>query len=234
MGLDFSSPYYPYSVVPNANNTLNGAEEIPYKMLTYLLDMPDASGYMPQDDNSRPRVRFAKYLWYDTEDPLSEKLPTPAQKLSMLYDPAKPDINTDEDKAEHPKGYRLFWQHVTKQSILEGKTFVKCYVGRVFTPRPYITTLGIRFDIWTDTTFEANIKTHVESRTFAIEQAITEALAPINMTGIGAISFLRQDHTDNGSTPIYTEGSVVGRSLHCSIAWKDGDDQSIHSTCEQC
>lgn len=234
MALDFSSPYYPYSAVPNPNNTLKGAEEIPYKIMTYLLDLPDANNYTPIDDNNRPRVRLIKYLWYDTSDPLSQPLPTAKQKLSLLYDPEHPDINTGELKSKHKKGYRLFWQHVTKQSILEGKTFIKCYVGRLFSPKPYRTTLGIQMEIWTDTLFETNIKTRVESRTFAIEQAITESLAPINMTGIGAFSFYRGDHANNGSNPIYTEGSIVGRSLHFSIDWTDAAGDTINGGCDSC
>lgn len=234
MALDFGSPYYPYSAVPQANNTLLGAEEIPYKILTYLLDLPDSNGYTPVDDNSRPRVRFIKYLYYNSTDPLSAPLPTTKQKLSLLYDPEHPAINTNEEKKKHPKGYRLFWQHVRKQSILEEQSFVKCYLGRVFDPKVYHTTIGIRFDIWCGTLLETNMKTNVESRSFAIEQAIRNALAPINMTGIGAISFNRYDHTDNGSTPIYTEGAIVGRSLHCSIDWTDSVAQEVDSFCSSC
>lgn len=234
MPLDFSSPYYPYSATPNGNNTLSGAEKIPYQILRYLLDLPDANGYAPIDDNARPRVRLAKYLWYDTSDPLSEALPTAAQKLSMLYDPTHPDINTDELKEKHPSGYRLFWQHVIKQSLLEEKTFLKCYLGRIFTARPYLTTIGVRFDIWCGSLLETSMKTDVESRAFAIEQAITEALAPINMTGIGAFSALRSDHADNGSNIIWTDGSILGRSLHLSLTWTDEDRQTIGGGCESC
>lgn len=234
MALDFSSAYYPYDVVPSQNNTLLGAEEIPYKLLTYLLDLPDANGYTPVDDNSRPRVRFIKYLSYNSSNPLLEKIPTPKQKLSLLYDPEHPDINTNEEKKKHPKGYRLFWQHVRKQSILEEQSFVKCYLGRIFDSKPYHTTIGIRFDIWCGTLLETNMKTNVGSRSFAIEQAIRNALAPINMTGVGAISFSRYDHTDNGSTPIYTEGSIVGRSLHCSIDWMDAKEPEVDSFCDSC
>lgn len=232
MPASFDSPYYPYERVANANNTLNGAEEIPKQILTYLLDLPDSNGYTPVDDNNRPRVRLIKYLWYDTSDPLSQPLPSAKDKLSLLYDPTKPDISSEDEKLKHPKEYRLFWQHVTKQSLLDGKTYIKCYVGRLFSPRPYHTTLGIQFEIWTDTLFETNIKTSVGSRVFAIETAITEALSQINMTGIGAISFLRQDHTNNGSAPIYTEGSIVGRSLHCSIDWTDAGAEEVDAFCE--
>ena len=230
----FDSATYPYSLTPSANNTLRGAEKIPKQILLYLLDLPDAAGYTPRDDNRRPRVRLSKYLYYDGEDPLLQPLPTPAQKLSMLFDPTEPDINTDEQKAKHPKGYRLFWQHVTKESNLEEKSYIKCYIGRVFSPRPYITTIGVYIDIWCGSNLETNIVTDVESRSFAIEQAIVESLANVNFTGIGAVSFLRSDHTNNGSVPVYTDGSLLGRSLHFSISWSDADNGIVTSDCESC
>lgn len=235
MSASFDSPYYPYSKVPGGSNALTGAEKIPYQLLKYLLDMPDANGYTPTDDNARPRVRFAKYLYYDTANPLSETLPTPQQKLSMLYNPTQPSINTDEQKAKHPVGYRMFWQHTIKQSLLDEKAFVKCYVGQIFSPRPYFSTLGIQFEIWVGAGMETAMETDVESRSFAIEQSITEALANVNITGIGAVSFLRSDHSSNGSRPIYaSDGTILGRSLHCSIAWSDASDGEISGFCEFC
>ena len=40
----FDSPYYPYEKVQTGFNTLRGAEEIPAKILRYLLDLPDWKG----------------------------------------------------------------------------------------------------------------------------------------------------------------------------------------------
>ena len=59
---DFSSPYYPYEKVNEGYNSFDGAELIPYQILSYLMDMEDANGYVPVDDNARPRVRLMKYL----------------------------------------------------------------------------------------------------------------------------------------------------------------------------
>mgnify|MGYP003300989585 CR=1 FL=1 len=68
--VSFDSPFYPYEKVQDFN-TLKGAEEIPYKILMYLLDLPDRHGYEPVDDNSRARVRLIKYLYYDEPNPLA-------------------------------------------------------------------------------------------------------------------------------------------------------------------
>lgn len=231
MSADFDSIYYPYPEVPSASNTLRGLELVPNKLLTYLLDLPDSNGYWPIDDNNRPRVRFAKYLWYDGKNPLSEALPTAQEKLSMLFDPEEPVLNTDEEKAKHPKGYRLWGQKIVGQSQLAAQTLVKCYLGRIFSPQAFHTTVGIRFDILTNVNLEANTKTDRYSRAFNIEQAIREALAKINMTGVGAFSFLRRDHADNGSFILWDEGTMLGRTLHCSIDWVDVDDATVDGAC---
>ena len=224
MSLNFANPYYPYSQVPSSGNALKGAEYIPQMLLNYMLDLPDANHYVPSDDNSRPRVRFIKYVLDDSNDPLSTPLPTPEQKLSLIFDPEHPELGTEEEKAAHPFGYRLMWQHVRKQSILDEQTLVKCYVGRVFDPRPYHTTIGIRWDIWVGSGFETNINTGVESRSFAIEQAIRESFTRVNITGIGPVSFSRSDHADNGSTILWTDGAILGRTLHMSIDWMDNEE----------
>ena len=234
MALDFNSPTYPYPQVPSPNNDLKGAEKIPYLLLRYLLDLPDENGYTPRETNDYPRVRFAKYVWYDDAKPLDLPVPTPQQKLSMLFDSDHPDINTDEDKQKHPKGYRLLWQKIRGQSILEAQTLVKCYIGRVFSQRPYHTTIGVRFEIGTDVNFETNTRTDDYSRAFNIEQCIRESLARVNMTGVGAISFQRSDHPDNGSMFIWDEGTIVGRTLHCSIDWVDADAPDVDGMCESC
>ena len=57
------SPYYPYEKVQTGYLTMQGTEEIPYQIIQYLLDLPDATGYAPTNDNTRPRVRLAKLLF---------------------------------------------------------------------------------------------------------------------------------------------------------------------------
>lgn len=217
----FDSPFYPYRRVIQSNQ-LKGAEIIPYKILNYLLDLPDSFGYLPVDDNSRPRVRLAKYLWYDGANPLAQPLPTPEQKLSLLFNGDNPDINTDEDKAKHPKGYRLFAQRMIAQSILTAKTMLKVYPGRILDSDDFRTILGFQAEIWTDTNFVANTKTTAYDRTFDIEQCLREALAGIDIAGVGTIRFARQDSSYNGSEVLYTDSYVVGRMLYFSTVWSEG------------
>lgn len=227
---DFNSPYYPYQKVIQSN-TLNGAEKIPYKILTYLLDLPDAAGYQPVDDNERPRVRLLKYLYHDQPNPLSMPLPTPEQKLSLLFDPEHPDINTDEEKRKHPKGYRLYWQRMVGQSQLDAQTVLKCYIGRVFEAKKFETTIGVTFEIWCNVNLETNTKTLAYQRSFDIEQCLHEALDGVNMAGIGTISFARQDHVYNGSEALWDEVTALGRNVHCSISWAEGGGGTVSPYC---
>ena len=191
----------------------------------YLLDLPDAEGYFPIDDNSRPRVRLAKYLWYDEAFPLDQPLPTPEQKRSMLFDPREPAGNTDAEKAAHPKGYRLLWQRMSGNSQLDAQTVLKCFIGPVDEPRKFMARVGIRFEIWVSVLLETNTRTSAYQRSYDMEQALIEALDGVNMTGIGTISFCRGDQSENGSRPIWDQVTNVGREVNFSISWAEGPDR---------
>ena len=229
----FDSPFYPYEKVIVGANTLRGAEEIPHKILTYLLDLPDSNGYTPQDDNNRPRVRLVKYLIWDGERPLEKRLPTPAEKLSILFDANAPVVATDEEKQAHPFGYRLFMQRVIGQSITEAKTLLKCYIDRTYERRKFVTTIGITVEIWCNVNYIANTKTTAYDRSFDIEQCLREALDGVNLAGIGTVSFSRADDTNNGGANIYNEASETGRVLRFSLDWSDGATE-ISGDCESC
>lgn len=218
----FNSPTYPYRRVLAGANTLKGAETIPYKILLYLLDLPDAAGYVPPDDNDYPRCRLMKYLWYDGANPLGNPLPTPEQKRSLLFDPNNPDINTDEDKEKHPKGYRLFMQRMVGQSLLDAQTLLKVYPGRILDTNEFRTILGFQAEIWTNTNLVTNTKTTAYDRCFDIEQCLREALNGVDMAGVGTIRFSRQDSSYNGSEILYTDSAMVGRMVYFSTAWSEG------------
>lgn len=218
---DFASPYYPFTRVYTGHNTYRGTELIPNAILTYILDMPDAAGYQPMDDNNRPRVRLMKYLYYDGMSPLNEILPTPVQKKSLLFDPYNPVLNTSELQAKHPKGYRLYGQSYFGQSQPTAQTTVKIYMGRTVPKSPFQAELGVYFEILTNVTYEANTKSDAYARTFDMEQCILESLLGVSMVGVGSWNFDRTSHSDNGSRPIEDGGTNVGRLLHMSCTWMD-------------
>ena len=121
-------------------------------------------------------------------------------------------LNTGEQKAAHPKGYRLYPQKYWGYSQLGAQTTLKCYVGRTIPLSPYTSSIGITFEILCNSNQENTTRTSAYSRAYDIEQCIVEALHGVNMTGIGVIDFSRQAHIDNGSTPIADEAvGVLGR-----------------------
>lgn len=223
----FDSPTYPYYRVIQGNR-LVGAELIPYKILMYLLDLPDAYGYIPPTDNTYPRVRLMRYLWNDGPRPLDGHCPTSQERLSMLFNPENPDINTDEEKKAHPKGYRLFMQRNTGQSILDSKTLIKIYPGRVLDSDDFRTIIGLQAEIWSNVNLVTNTKTTAYDRVFAIEQCMRDALNDVDISGVGTIKFSRNDGSYNGSENLYTEGAMVGRMLYFSTSWSEGGGGTIN------
>lgn len=221
--LDFNSPTYPYERVQRNYNLMKGAEKIPLNILMYLLDMPDASGYMPRDDNSRPRVRLIKYLWHDGANPLAQSLPTPDEKLSLLYNGNDSVINSEEQKLKHPKGYRIFPQMFWHEAELEARTVLKLYIGRVIPISPMRTSIGLSFELVVNSVLENTTKTDAYSRLYAMECAIIEALHGVNIAGVGVVDFSRQAHNDNGSAPYHDGGTHVYRILNMSIEWQESE-----------
>lgn len=226
--VSFDSPYYPYEKVQSGYNGMSGAEKIPLIILKYLLDLPDKSGYVPVNDNVRPRVRFAKYLCNDGKLPLAKKLPSPEVKLSILFDPDNPVINADDEKKDHPLGYRLFAQPYIGQSQLEATTFVKCYIGRVIPVTAYHERISLVFEIWANVNYDTNTKTDAFNRAFNIEQAIVEALHGVNIAGVGVVSYDRGANPDCGSRPVHDEGTNVGRLLTMNVSWMETTNQNTY------
>ena len=223
----FSSPYYPYKKVVSGANALKGAELIPYKILMYLLDLPDSYGYIPPDSNDYPRARLMKYLWNDGARPLDGPLPTPAEKRSLLFDPNNPDINTDEDKLNHPKGYRLFMQRNVNQSLLDAQTLIKIYPGRILDDNDFHTVIGLQAEIWCNYGLVTNTKTTAYDRTFDIECCLREALAGVDISGVGCVHFSRNGGSYNGSEILYTDSELCGRMLYFSTAWAEGGGDTV-------
>lgn len=222
--VSFDSPYYPYEKVQTGYNTMRGSERIPMKLLQYLLDLPDKRGYTPTDDNRMPRVRLIKYLWYDEGNPLSMPLPTAKEKLSLLYDGTAPVIDTDEMKAAHPKGYRLYWQKLWLQSQVKAQTLMKCYISRITHADEFHASVGLAWEIWCNTALQNNTRTDAYERAYNIEQCLTEALHGVNIAGIGVVDCGRYTNLENGSREIYDEtGTNVGRRLHMSVTWAESD-----------
>ena len=220
---NFNNPYYPYEKVQNYN-TLKGAELVPYKVLIYLLDLPDKYGYEPVDDNNRPRVRLIKYLWYDEPNPLSRPLPTPEQKLSLLYTGDNAALTTDEDREKHPKGYRLLPQTYTNPTETEARLLLKCYMGREIPRSDFKTVIGLEFQVIVNYALENVMHSPVYSRSYAVHQCLVESLHGVDLAGIGTIHYSKPVHGDSGSpAPYHSEGQQCYRSSFFAIDWQESE-----------
>lgn len=219
--VSFDSPYYPYEKVDSGFNSLKGAEFIPYKMLMYLLDLPDKNGYEPVDDNERPRVRFIKYLYYDDPNPLALPLPTPEQKLSLLYNGENASLDGDEDKANHPVGYRILPQIYTMPSELTARALLKCFMARAIPRDDFKTVLGVNFGLILNYALDNITRTKAYSRMYAMHQCLVEMFHGVNIAGVGTIHYNKTVHGDCGYTVYHSEGTQVYSDTFMAIVWRE-------------
>lgn len=201
------SKWFPYVKVQHNNFNFEQYAQFPRLICDYLIDAPQGN-YTPKDDNSFPRCRLWKYLYYDEEKPLEQKLPTIKQKMSVLFNPNKP--------TEPPtkKGFRLIPQTFIMQSQTDAQTRVYVYLGRgIATQDDNTYCVSVVFDILTHYTYELNTKSDEYSRSGAIVAALMEALNGVNITGIGTFSMSKRVHPDCGTKPIRDGQSNVGTEL---------------------
>lgn len=201
-----TSKWFPYYNVHESYYDSSATVELPKKICDYLLDAPQY-GYTPIDDNSYPRCRFWKYLYYDGAKPLENALPTVTEKMAVLFDP---------NRAEEPptdKGYRLIPQIWIKPSQTDAQTRVYVYCGREVPNDNFKIAISVHFVIWTHYTSDLNMKTDEYNRALAIESAIIEAFHGLNMSGVGVFGYDKRTHPDCGARPLYDGDINVGREL---------------------
>lgn len=210
-GLDpnMSSPYYPYRKVVEAD-TLAGAEQLPYILCRYLMDLPDGKGYVPPPDNRFPRARLKKLLYWDGALPLNQPLPTPAQMRSLFFDPENPARPPDEER-----GYRLYPQNTTQQSLDKSKSLIRVYMGdasRWENQNGFVTRQTVMFDVIVNVGIESNTGMTASSRSYDIVQCICEAVSGVSFGGIGPM-VIRQ------ITKIDDERYNLGYKIYAYIDW---------------
>lgn len=203
--LDPSIQYHPYERV-QGYGTLPNLEAIPKMVRDYLMDMP-GKGYTPPDNNESYRCCLMKYLYYDGSNPLSEPLPTPAQKMSLVFDPEHPDKPPTEKK------YRIFTQQLVHEAQTHGVTTLRIYMGRVIPQSSYAARASVIVECLTNSAYDSNAKTTDLSRTYAMACLVQRALSGVNMGAGTVFSFNRQEHTDASIQPINDESTNVGYRL---------------------
>lgn len=203
--LDAVLQYYPYTRV-QGYGTLPNLEAIPKMVRDYLMDMP-SRGYTPPDNNESFRCCLMKYLYYDGQNPLAEPLPTPAQKMSIVYDPNSPD------KPPTEKNYRIFTQQLVHEAQTHGVTTLRIYMGRVIPLDSYTARASLIVECLTNAAYDSNTKTTDLSRTYAMACLVQRALSGVNMGAGTVFSFNRQEHADASIQPINDETTNVGYRL---------------------
>mgnify|MGYP003294500515 CR=1 FL=1 len=211
--------YYPYTRV-QGYGTLPNLEKIALAVRDYLMDMP-LPGYTPPDDNESFRCRLMKRLYHDGPNPLAKPLPTPEQKMSIVYDPEKPDTPPTEKK------YRIFTQQLVHEAQTHGVTTMRIYMGRVIPIDSYTARSSVSIEFLTNAAYESNTKSTDLSRTYAMACDAQRALSGLNMNAGTVFAFDRREHSDAGIFPINDETTNVGYRLTMglTVIGTDANDQ---------
>ena len=213
------NPYFPYQKVADYT-TIPDAETLLKKIVDYLLDFP-MKGYTPPSDTSTPRSRLSRLLYYDVPHPLDQSLPTPAQKISMVFDPESPDVPPDKDK-----GYRVYPMIYPIQAESMGRTSLKIFMGYAKPVSPMRVEQSVMFEVLSNTALEGNQATTSLSRTYQICVEILRALNGVNMEGVGGFYFDRRQLTDCGLEPIADKSQNVGYRLTMGLTFMGSEDET--------
>jgi len=213
------NPYFPYQKVADYT-TIPDAETLLKKIVDYLLDFP-MKGYTPPSDTSTPRSRLSRLLYYDAPHPLAQPLPTPAQKISMVFDPESPDVPPDKDK-----GYRVYPMIYPIQAESMGRTSLKIFMGYAKPVSPMRVEQSVMFEVLSNTALEGNQATTSLSRTYQICVEIVRALNGVNMEGVGGFYFDRRQLTDCGLEPIADKSQNVGYRLTMGLTFMGSEDET--------
>lgn len=186
--------------------TLPNADELLRKVLYYLIDMPTPT-HQPFTDNRCPRTRISKYLYNDAQRPLDQPIPTVQQKLSLFFDPEKPaDAPSD-------KGYRIFPQIAITEAQENAQTRLYAFMGFVDATNDFQSDISLCFRILCNTSYDTNTKDSAMSRSWAIAQAIVEALSGVNIDGVGTFYFNRKKNAECAIRYITDDQHNVGYQL---------------------
>lgn len=213
------NPYFPYQKVADYT-TIPDAETLLKKIVDYLLDFP-MKGYTPPSDTSTPRSRLSRLLYYDVPHPLDQPLPTPAQKISMVFDPESPDVPPDKDK-----GYRVYPMIYPIQAESMGRTSLKIFMGYAKPVSPMRVEQSVMFEVLSNTALEGNQATTSLSRTYQTCVEILRALNGVNMEGVGGFYFDRRQLTDCGLEPIADKSQNVGYRLTMGLTFMGSEDET--------
>lgn len=218
---DTKSAYYPYERLQDYT-AIPRTDALLKKIVDYLLDLPSA-GYTPPDNNDYPRCRLNKMLFWDEESPLEKPLPAPQEKLSLVFDPERPDTPPTG------KGYRVYPMIYPTQAQPSGQTTLKIFMSWGRATTSYRIDQAITFEILTNTAYEGNTQYGALSRTYAMACDIIRALNGVNMDGVGTFYFDRRQHSSCEIEPIADKAQNVGYRLTMGVCFMGGEGIQMNS-----
>ena len=202
------SPYYPYRKAISGN-TMAGAEQLPYVLTRYIMDLP-LPGYTPPSGNEFPRARIKKLLYWDGALPLNQPLPTTEQMQSILFDPTHPGTEPDPIR-----GYRIFSQELVAQAQAVPQSIIRVYnagLSRYQLKNEFVWRQQVIWTIMVHYDLESNMETSASSRSYLIAQAIIEATEGVNFGGVGGVVTRQMTKFDD-------ERTNAGYKIYQDIDW---------------
>lgn len=206
---DFTSPYYPFRKAV-AGNSMAGAEQLPYVIGRYLMDLPDGKGYTPPSDNRFPRARLKRLIYWDGPLPLEQPLPTPEQIKALQFNPLDPAKPPDVQR-----GYRIFMQEFAQQAQYDAQTRLHVYHGHgtaLQTGKGIYIRQQIIVKVTCNYSLESNVGMTATSRSYDIAQAVIEAMDGVSFGGDGAAQVSNINKIDD-------ERVNTGFKIYFSIDW---------------
>ena len=183
------------------NNTFNSMPQIPYQILTYLID---------NNEN------LFKLLKYNSTDALQKNDLTKKEKIALLYT----EVGKEDD-------YHIFLKPLIGEEMTDSVTQLRLYKARITPTTNLKAVLNYEFDIVVGT--KTNLVYDNDgipcSRLDMIESEIINSLCGTSMFGVGGFQFNRElSNLCVQNTGLSNSKSFFGSSFVLACNWVEVDE----------
>lgn len=183
------------------NNTFNSMPQIPYQILTYLID---------NNEN------LFKLLKYNSTDALQKDDLTKKEKIALLYT----EVGKEDD-------YHIFLKPLIGEEMTDSVTQLRLYKARITPTTNLKAVLNYEFDIVVGT--KTNLVYDNDgipcSRLDMIESEIINSLCGTSMFGVGGFQFNRElSNLCVQNTGLSNSKSFFGSSFVLACNWVEVDE----------
>lgn len=183
------------------NNTFNSMPQIPYQILTYLID---------NNEN------LFKLLKYNSTDALQKDDLTKKEKIALLYT----EVGKEDD-------YHIFLKPLIGEEMTDSVTQLRLYKARITPTTNLKAVLNYEFDIvvGTKTNLVYDDNGIPCSRLDMIESEIINSLCGTSMFGVGGFQFNRElSNLCVQNTGLSNSKSFFGSSFVLACNWVEVDE----------